>query len=117
MVQYLVIYICIQEILGKKERKMEIRIYQLGLESGYTFMSYDYAKDVIDMEDYQLVAKYTDFDEINEEDDYKLLDTIYWLGNNGTLQQIWKMRSISISDIIEIGEVKYYVDSFGFKKI
>lgn len=96
---------------------MEIKIYQLRLESGYTFMNYEFAKDVLDLEDYEMVAKYIVFDETDEEDDMKLLDKIYWLGNDGTLQKIWEMRSISVSDIIEIGEVKYYVDSFGFKKI
>ena len=91
---------------------MKVKIYQLGLESGYAFMNYDYAKDLIDMEDYELVAEFN----LNQQTDSPL-DLIYMMGNDGTLAVNFKMRSISVSDIIEIDGTKYYVDSFGFKKI
>ena len=91
----------------------QINIYQAGLESGYTFMNYDYAKDLIEMEDYKLVASFEDSDN----DNGCILSKIYNLGNDGTLAMNFKMRSISVSDIIEIDGVKYYVDSFGFKEI
>ena len=40
------------------------------------------------------------------------------MGNDGTIQQVFRrMRSISVSDIIEIDGTKYYVDSFGFREI
>ena len=93
---------------------MKTKIYQIGLESGYAFMNYEYAKDLIDMEDYTLVAECTPID---AKDVNSALDEIYWLGNNGTLAKIFKMRSISVSDIIEIDGTEYYVDSFGFKKL
>ena len=92
----------------------QINIYQAGLESGYTFMNYDYAKDLIEMEDYELVASFED-DDNNDND--SVLNKLYNLGNDGTLVMNFEMRSISVSDIIEIDGVKYFVDSFGFKKI
>lgn len=92
----------------------QINIYQAGLESGYTFMNYDYAKDLIEMEDYELVAS---FENDDNDDNDSVLNKLYNLGNDGTLAINFKMRSISVSDIIEIDGVKYYVDSFGFKKI
>lgn len=91
---------------------MKVKVYQLKLESGYTFMNYEYAKDIMEMEDYELVAEFN----LNQQTDSPL-DLIYMMGNDGTLAMNFEMRSISVSDIIELDGIKYFVDSFGFKQI
>lgn len=93
----------------------EIKIYQAKLETDYAFMNYEYAQTKgIKEEDYILVAS---FEDETTEDDYTILNKLWNLGNDGTLQNTYRMRSISVSDIIEIDGVKYYVDSFGFKEV
>ena len=94
----------------------KIKIYQIQFigDCSYSFMSWDFAKDKFNINDYTLVAEY-------EEEDYKdnfLLNEIWEKGNNGELQcQFPNMYSISVSNIIEIDNKKYYVDSFGFKEV
>ena len=94
----------------------QIKIYQIEItrDCDYAFMRYDYAKDKINMDDYKLVAEYP---ASSITDDKEELDWIWIAGNNGTLQKDYKMRSVSVSDIIEIDNKKYYVDSFEFKEI
>ena len=92
----------------------KIKIYQVNLESGYAFMSYEYAKDILEMEDYELVAE---FDLDSDKDDELIAERIYLEGNDGSLVSKYEMRSISVSDIIEIDGNKYYVNSFGYQKI
>lgn len=86
----------------------EIKIYQTN--ANYRFMDYDFAKSHnFDLRDYKEVACF-DYDSND-------LEEIFRIGNNGQLQQYFKMRSISVSDIIEVNNIKYYVDSFGFKEV
>jgi len=82
----------------------------------YAFMAYDYVKDDINMNDYEAVAsivlpKKGSIDEV--------LEQIFVLGNTNKdeFNVQGKFRSISVSDIIEINNELYYVDSLGFKKI
>ena len=92
----------------------KIRIYQSD-NRNYTFMNYKFALDHgFNLDDYKQVA---DIDDDDTSDDLKILDKIFMIGNDGTLTQHIKMRSISVSDIIQIDDRKYYVDSFGFKQI
>lgn len=92
-----------------------IRIYQIKnvAECKYSFMSWDYAQDKCKMDDYEMVAEF----EMDEKEYPCLLDILWIKGNNGELQKIYKMRSISVSDIIEIDGAKHYVDRFGFKEV
>lgn len=93
----------------------DIKIYQASLNCDYVFMNYEYAMEKgLKKEDYELVASFKDE---TSEDNYTILNKLWDLGNNGTLQNTYRMRSISVSDIIEIDGVAYYVDSFGFKEI
>ena len=46
-----------------------------------------------------------------------ILDEIYARFNNSAHPNDYKGRSISVSDIICLDGVMYYVDKFGFKKI
>ena len=92
----------------------KIDIYQIKdvANCKYAFMSWDYAQDKCKMEDYEKVASFEMGYEYPE-----LLDIVWIKGNNGDLQKIFKMRSISVSDIIDVNGVRYYVDSFGFKEV
>lgn len=96
---------------------MNIKIYQAPTQGKYTFMDYEFAMEHnFSFEDYSKVA---DFDYACEEDanDMNILNQIWRIGNDGTLQKIAKMRSLSVSDIVGIEGRYYYVDSFGFKRI
>ena len=94
---------------------MDIKIYQIeDIENvPYAFMPYDRAKDMLNIDDYALVA------DTKLDDEDLDLETIFTLGNTdkSIFQPIKPMRSISVSDIIEVDGIKYYVDSFGFKRI
>ena len=81
-----------------------------GARADYRFMPYEYVKDKVNINDYDLVAEF-------ETPDDTSLDTVYRWGNNGKLQQDYKIRSISASDIIVKDGTAYYVDSFGFKEL
>lgn len=88
----------------------KINIYQLDINSNYLFMSYEFAKEHgFNLYDYKLVASFNT--------DNTDLEHIFFIGNNGGLQKHFKMRSLSVSDIIEINGKKFYIDSFGFKEI
>lgn len=95
----------------------KVNIYQLkdGRTREYGFMTYKWAlAHGFNLDDYELVAEmYND----DEREDERILDRVWLFGNDGTYQKSFKMRSVSVSDIIEIDGTKYYVDSFGFKEI
>lgn len=93
-----------------------VKIYQINAtrECPYSFMSYDYAKSMLNMEDYRKVAEY----EVPNDDDQDILNQVWNEGNDGTLQLRFPgMYSVSMSNIIEIDDKKYYVDTFGFKEV
>lgn len=90
-----------------------IKVYQIRdiANCEYSFMGYKYAEGKLNMKDYKLVANFNN-------DANFTLDDVFKMGNNGILQKAgFKMRSISVSDIIEVNGKKYYVDSFGFKEV
>lgn len=82
----------------------------------YAFRDYDEAKDKINMDDYDAVASIVLPKKGSTND---LLEQIFMLGNTDKdrFNIHGKFRSISVSDIIELDNEVYYVDSFGFKKI
>ena len=87
----------------------EIKIYQTS-NRDYSFMDFDFAsKHNFDFKDYKQVASFLS----NSED----LEYIFIIGNNGYLTSKYQMRSISVSDIIEVNNKKYYVNAIGFKEI
>ena len=79
----------------------------------YSFMGYKYAKDKINPEDYKTVAYF----DVEDKDNNKILNWLWNVGNDGTLQKDYEMRSISMSDVITIDGTAYYVDTFGFKEV
>lgn len=86
-----------------------IKIYQTSNRE-YSFMDYEWAsKHNFDFNDYELVATF--------ETDNCDLEHIFMLGNNGFLQKQFKMRSISVSDIIQVNDRYYYTESVGFYEI
>ena len=91
----------------------KVKIYQCDLTCKYVFMGYDYAKDKINMDDYKMVFEYT----TGVEDVNEILNIAWEKGNDGTFSIRPAMRSVSMSDIIEVDGVKYYVDTFGFKEL
>ena len=93
----------------------KIKIYQAELNCKWVFFDYEFAQDNgFNMKWYKLVAE---FDDEDSSDDLTILNRLWNIGNDGTLQQTFKMRSISVSDILEIDGKKYYVDTFGFKEV
>ena len=87
----------------------EIKIYQTS-NRDYSFMDFDFAsKHNFDFKDYKQVASFLS----NSED----LEYIFTIGNNGYLTSKYQMRSISVSDIIQVENKYYYVESVGFKEL
>lgn len=94
----------------------EIIIYQTD-NRDYSFMPWEYAKEKFNMNDYQEVLYYTYDGDLENED---LLNKIFNDGNNGKLHNQFpdnRFRSLSVSDIVEVDGIKYYIDSFGFKEL
>ena len=104
-------------MVNKMKRK--VRIYQIPFSKfekvRYVFMDWEFAKDKFSIKDYKLVAEWTG--DIIYEKVEEYLENIFRLGNDGSLQKAIssKMRSISMSDVIEIDGVRWYCDTFGFK--
>lgn len=93
----------------------KIRIYQADMDCEWVFWDYEFAKSKgFSMKWYNEVAE---FDDEDTRSDNEILNKLWNIGNDGTLKQNFKMRSISMSDILEIDGRRYYVDSFGFKEV
>ena len=89
----------------------EVILYQTKSGCKYSFMPYSYAKEDLKLSDYDEVLYFT----TNED-----LEEIFSMGNNGKLHNMFpdaRFRSISVSDILDVDGIMYYVDSFGFKEI
>lgn len=97
--------------------KKEIKIYQLkeGHTRDYGFMNYDWAEaHGFKMSDYEVNAE---FNYEIDEDDYSLLEKLFFIGNDMKLREFFKTRSLSVSDIVEINDKKYYCEMVGWKEI
>lgn len=91
-----------------------VNIYQTENRE-YVFMSYDFAKEKINLDDYKLVARVPIYEEFKNKDE--LLEYVFTYGN--TNEEYYKnnpkARSVSMSDILQIRDNEnYYVDTFGF---
>lgn len=94
---------------------MEFKILQLNLTKKYDyfFMDYDYAKhNGVSLNDYKQVYKGNI--EAHSKDIAAVLEEIFYKFNKA-LPQEFKGHSLSVSDVIELNNKFYYVDSFGFK--
>lgn len=88
--------------------KAIIKIYQIEDTEDCVYAFCSYNKDVFDFKDYKEVScfKYNESETIIE-----ILHKIFELGKCGTLKQlIPTMRLVSVSDIIEVNGMRFYVD-------
>ena len=93
-----------------------IKIYQTE-NRDYVYMNWKWAEKYFNINDYKMVLEYDHENNLNDEE---LLEVIFAIGNNGVLHKAFadkRFRSISVSDVIELDGIKYFVDSFGFRKI
>lgn len=99
----------------------KVSVYQIQetANCSYLFMGYDFAVENggPDMNDYEKVAE-VEIDTRDTDVTY-VLDEVFTYGNTNIeyYDDNPKARSISVSDILEYNGNKYYVDSFGFKKL
>lgn len=110
-------YLSESSVIDSKDGELKTRtatIYQIRepRECGYGFMPYKYAEGKLNLEDYDKVATIN----ITSKEG---LENIFNYGNTdkSKFNIIKPMRSVSVSDIIELDDKKYYVDSFGFKEV
>lgn len=93
----------------------EATVYQIfnTEKSDYAFMPWDKAKDKFNIDDYTKVAT------VEVPDSDNALETVFSLGNTdkSSFNITGPMRSVSVSDVIEVNGEKYYVDSFGFEEL
>lgn len=112
---------------SQEKRYAEVSIWQIPAGEEYRFLRfepYDRLKDKnFDsiIKNYEKVATISNFDISEYNSDEDILEAIYVAGNNGTLSKDFELshniRSLSVSDIIQINDNYYYVDSVGFKKL
>lgn len=80
----------------------------------YAFMRYEFAlKHDFDINDYSLIYE----GEINITESIENILEYLFMKFNTKLPEGYKGHSLSVSDIIELNGVKYYVDDIGFKNI
>lgn len=107
---------------------MILRILQLNIENekthGLIYRDYDMIKDQFDLSLYSIIYEDKNFSHVNplnnesfNEDIYQLLDHIFTIFNIGKKPENYKGHSLSVSDIVEIDGVMYYVDGIGFEKL
>ena len=93
------------------------KVYQASTDIPYVFFDFDVAYKRFDFEkDYMLVCEETtELDDIDQ-----ILNEVFEKGNTGELTSkngASKMRSVSVSDIIEVDGMYFYVEGFGFRDI
>jgi len=105
---------------------MILRILQLDITNSYgiIFRDYDDIKDNFNLKNYSIIYENKNFNHVNpltgepiEEDIEDLLEYIFRIFNIGEKPNSYKGHSLSVSDIVELDGVMYYVDGFGFKKL
>lgn len=98
----------------------EYTILQLDNDCDYKFIDYDTIKKEhknINIDDYHEAYKGTldDIEMVGNAE--RILDKIYYKFNMDEKPKDYKGHSLSVSDIIKLGDELYFVDSFGFKKL
>lgn len=87
-------------------------------ECNYTWMSWEIAEKDFNINDYEVIYKGNiekeDLNQVVQIEDY--LEHLFYVFNMQHPVD-FKGHSLSVSDIIELDNDLYYVDSFGFKKI
>ena len=105
---------------------MILRILQLDVfkSHGIIYRDYKDIKNKFDLKNYSIIYEDKNFEHINpltnepfEESTIKLLDYIFGIFNIGKKPESYKGHSLSVSDIVVLDGVNYYVDRFGFIKL
>ena len=79
---------------------------------GYAFMHYNWCKDQINLDDYEVVYEgELECSEISE-----ALEELFEIFNIRHPED-FKGRSLSVSDIVEVDGENYYCDAAGWKKL
>ena len=105
---------------------MVLRIFQLDTTNENAlrclFLDYDYVKDNFDFNNYKQVYEDQNFCKVNRfstiiEENDDVLNYIFEKFNRGNYPETYNGHSLSVSDIVELDGVRYYVDGFGFVKL
>lgn len=96
--------------------KINFKLHQIKniADCPYSFMGINFAEKFIDFKDYK--KTYEGELSIHPDTITEVLDLIFHLGNTGELPD-YRTRSISVSDIIEIDDRFFYVNTIGFREI
>ena len=110
-----------EELKVENEEDYDIvKVYQLKEpgECGYGFMPYDYAEEKFSIDDYELVAE-VPVNKVDDSYEREILENVFAFGNTDRnfFKYNPKARSVSVSDVLEYKNKKYYVDSIGFVEI
>lgn len=97
---------------------MKIKIFQAKSECAFKFMRYSFVEKFfngnVDFE--RNYKKVYEFEEEYEGDINTLLEGIY-IRFQGLKPSGYSGHSLSMSDIVVVDGIKYYVDDIGFKKL
>lgn len=108
-----------RETISQLSEKREFAIYQIKSSNEYhgiRFESFEANKDKsLTMNDYDLVYK-GDWNEIQGGTIEDKLDTVYDKFNNN-IPEDFKGHSLSVSDVIVVGNTAHYVDDMGFAEM
>lgn len=107
---------------------MILRLYQLDIENpkshGLIFRDWDRIQEQFDFNNYHMVYENQNFNHYNSitgelvlENTESLLDHIFSLFNIGRKPENYHGHSLSVSDIIELNGIRYYIDGIGFKQL
>lgn len=96
---------------------MTYKIYQIRnmRNCRYAFEFYDYAKDYFDLNDYDEVYS-GQLDETSDSSTISILEELFYKFNVKRPDD-FEGHSLSVSDVVELDNSKYYVDALGWKKL
>lgn len=96
---------------------MNIKIYQANDECKFKFMRYKFVEKFFGGVDFNTnYKKVYEFEETYEGNINALLEGIY-VRFQGLKPSGYSGHSLSVSDIVVVDGIKYYVDDIGFKKL
>lgn len=90
----------------------KVKIYQIKDIANTVYAFRNYNKDLFNFDDYALVAE-KEIDLSSAEHPAEAVFTLF----NSEVKEEFEMRSVSVSDIIEIDGKKYYVNDIGYEEL
>lgn len=95
----------------------KVKIYQIKDIANTTYAFRDYYEQFFNIADYELKAERV-FDTTGMESIEDLLEYIFEAGNDETgFKNQYDMRSVSVSDVIDVDGKKFYVNGMGFVEL